>query len=61
MRDGPLPRPSRRATVLRAAFVPTVLVLLLAGIAGGLVRAGVGAPADAGSWLAPAVSAHAFL
>ena len=49
-------------TVLRLVFVLPVLASLVAGIAGGLVRAGVGIPAGGtGSWVTPAVAAHAFL
>jgi hypothetical protein len=47
---------------LRLVFVLPVLASLLAGIAGGLVRAGVTLPASAGgSWISPTVVAHAFL
>ncbi len=47
--------------MLRGGFALVVLASLVAGIAGGLVRAGVGVPAAAGAWLGPAVAAHAFL
>lgn len=65
------PRPSRQprhkaaspAMVLaRALFVFAAAASLLGGLAGGLLRAGVGLPAVAGSsWLNQAVPAHAFL
>jgi hypothetical protein len=43
-------------------FVGLVAVCLLAGLAGGLLRAGVPLPdALMGDWIGPAVSAHAFL
>lgn len=46
----------------RLFFVTLLAACLLAGLAGGLVRAGVPLPAGlAGAWLGPAVQAHAFL
>jgi len=55
-------RPGRRSTgrwlLLPALAVPVALV---AGIAGGLLRAGVALPAIGGDWLGPAALAHAFL
>src|SRR6185436_20357120 len=60
MRD-PSPQRPFRSALLRAAFVPAVLATLVAGVVGGLVRAGLGMPPGAGGWLAPAVAAHAFL
>lgn len=48
--------------MLRLLLVVPVLASLVAGLAGGLWRAGVGLPSAAtGSWLAPAAAAHAFL
>ena len=41
-------------------LVPAVLLALLAGTAGGLVRAGIVLPAS-GAWLGQAVLGHAFL
>lgn len=49
-----------RSLIPRLAFALVALTSLAAGIAGGLVRAGVALPAQ-GSWLTPAVAAHAFL
>jgi hypothetical protein len=50
------------AVVARLVTVPIVLVSLLSGIAGGLMRAGVALPEEvSGSWLGHAVVAHAFL
>jgi hypothetical protein len=47
---------------LRVVFALPVLVSLVAGIAGGLLRAGVSMPEPvSGRWLGPAVAAHAFL
>lgn len=48
------------AGVFRFAFAFSVLVSLVAGIAGGLARAGVDIPGS-GNWLGQAVPAHAFL
>jgi hypothetical protein len=46
----------------RLVFIPLVVLGLVAGICGGLVRAGLSIPeAVAGQWLAPAVQFHAFL
>lgn len=46
----------------RLPLAVPVLLLLLAGLAGGLVRAGVPMPPPlAGDWLGPAVAQHAFL
>jgi hypothetical protein len=46
----------------RLVFIPLVAVCLVAGIGGGLLRAGVSIPqAVTGPWLAPAVQFHAFL
>jgi hypothetical protein len=47
--------------LLRLPFAAVVLACLVAGVAGGLVRAGVGIAAGAGGWLAQAVTGHAFL
>ena len=48
--------------VARALLVLAIAAALVAGIAGGLLRAGVGLPVQAaGSWLGQAVLAHAFL
>lgn len=47
--------------VLRALFALVVAASLVAGIVGGLVRAGVTPTAAASAWLAQAVVAHAFL
>lgn len=44
-----------------APLALAVPVLLAAGIAGGLLRAGVALPAAGGAWLGAAVQAHAFL
>jgi hypothetical protein len=52
---------SQHATALRALLLVAVLVSLVAGIAGGLVRAGVDVAAGAQGWLTAAVGAHAFL
>ncbi len=49
-----------RSLIPRLAFALVALTSLAAGIAGGLVRAGVALPAQ-GGWLPPAVAAHAFL
>ncbi|RZJ06904.1 MAG: hypothetical protein EOP39_17825 [Rubrivivax sp.] len=51
-------RSARRWLLLPALAVPVALV---AGVVGGLVRAGVAVPAVAGPWLGAAVLAHAFL
>jgi hypothetical protein len=50
-----------RAIVLRSLFAMIVVGSLVAGVVGGLVRAGVPFSADTGSWLPHAVVAHAFL
>lgn len=50
-----------RRTATRAVFLLLLLVSLLSGLAGGLVRAGAGFPGVTGAWLGPAVAAHAFL
>jgi hypothetical protein len=47
------------AVLVRLAFAASVLVLLAAGLSGGLVRAGV--PMPRAAWMPPAVTAHAFL
>lgn len=60
MRPAALPR-TRRPMALRLVLVLAVLVSLIAGIAGGLVRAGVSVPSGSGSWLNAAVASHAFL
>lgn len=54
-------RPALPRVALRLAFVLPVVASLLAGLAGGLVRAGVALPAGAGGWLGPAAAGHAFL
>lgn len=47
---------------IRVLFALAAVTSLLAGIVGGLLRAGVGVPeALGGSWLGQAVAAHAFL
>jgi len=51
---------SQRPLAGRLVFVAAVLVSLVAGIAGGLVRAGVSLPAGS-AWLNQAVAGHAFL
>lgn len=53
--------PARRPMAIRLAVVLPVLVSLVAGVAGGLVRAGVGVPFGPARWLEGAVVAHAFL
>ena len=53
-----------KAVAVRLVLVPAVAVSLLAGIAGGLVRAGVtlsGVLGDWGEWVDHAVLGHAFL
>ena len=50
----------RTRVVARLVLVPAVLLALLAGTAGGLVRAGIVLPAS-GAWLGQAVLGHAFL
>src|SRR6186713_1065797 len=46
----------------RVVLMPTVALCLLAGIVGGLLRAGVTVPDGlSGAWLGPVVAAHAFL
>lgn len=57
--DGAAKAPHRRPLVVRVAMLLPVLAALVAGIAGGLLRAGV--PIQAGVWLTTAVSGHAFL
>src|SRR5262245_34656768 len=48
--------------VVRMLLIAAIATALLAGIAGGLVRAGVAWPAVlAGAWRAPAVLGHAYL
>ena len=54
------PKVTLSKAALRLVFVLPVVASLIAGIAGGLVRAGVSIPA-VGSWLSPAVASHAFL
>ncbi|MBS0340041.1 MAG: hypothetical protein JSS56_05910 [Proteobacteria bacterium] len=51
---------SRRPVGVRFAFVTVVAASLVTGIAGGLVRAGVGVPASS-AWMGQAVAGHAFL
>jgi hypothetical protein len=46
---------------LRPGLAVVVLASLLAGLAGGLLRAGVAWPEGAGAWLGNAVAGHAFL
>lgn len=45
----------------RTGLAFAILASLLAGIAGGLLRAGVSLPDGAGAWLGNAVAGHAFL
>ena len=46
----------------RLVFLPIVVLCLLSGICGGLLRAGVAIPqAVSGAWLGHAVQSHAFL
>jgi hypothetical protein len=46
----------------RLLFIPPVLLGLVAGVCGGLLRAGVALPSPfVGAWLAPAAQFHAFL
>ena len=52
-----LASPRRPPRALRIAFAGVVAACLVAGIGGGLGRAGLAAPV----WLSPAVGAHAFL
>ncbi|HEY1089698.1 MAG TPA: hypothetical protein VGE47_01265, partial [Burkholderiaceae bacterium] len=61
--DLPRLRERRPASTLgRIFFLALVLVCLLSGMAGGLLRAGVAMPALVhGSWLTQAVQQHAFL
>ena len=61
MGEEAFPLRARPPAWLGAPLFALVLASLVAGVAGGLVRAGVGVPAGTGSWLAPAVAAHAFL
>jgi hypothetical protein len=62
MRSNARPRTNLSKVALRLTFVLPVLASLITSIAGGLVRAGAGVPAGvSGSWLTPAVTAHAFL
>jgi hypothetical protein len=53
--------PRTTAVAVRLMLVPAVVVSLLAGIAGGLVRAGVTLPWVSGEWVGHAVPGHAFL
>lgn len=53
--------PSRRARMLGVLLPALVLASLVAGIAGGLVRAGVGMPWAGSRWLGAAAVDHAFL
>jgi hypothetical protein len=48
------------ASIVRFAFAAAVVLSLVAGMAGGLLRAGVALPAS-GAWLTQAVVHHAFL
>jgi hypothetical protein len=50
-----------RAIAIRALFAMVVAGSLVAGVVGGLVRAGVAPPGNTGSLLPQAVVAHAFL
>ena len=50
-----------KAAAIRLVLIPAVLVSLLAGVAGGLVRAGVTLPAVSAEWFDHAVLGHAFL
>jgi hypothetical protein len=63
MRPGAAPvRPASQRLALRLAFMLTVALSLVAGVAGGLLRAGVAWPeAASGAWLGPAAGEHAFL
>ncbi len=53
--------PSLTRMTARLVFPLVVVASLVAGIAGGLVRAGLVPPLDTASWLTPAIAAHAFL
>lgn len=61
MRRTALPAPGVLQAVLRVAFIVALAAALVAGIAGGLLRAGAGVPALSGAWLGQAVAGHAFL
>jgi len=50
-----------KAAAVRLVLIPAVVVSLLAGVAGGLLRAGVTLPAVSGEWVDHAVLGHAFL
>jgi len=53
--------PSRRAWTLRILLATLILASLVAGISGGLLRAGVGMPWTESRWLGAAAVDHAFL
>ncbi|URI07917.1 hypothetical protein MW290_04850 [Aquincola tertiaricarbonis] len=62
MHDDASPRTPVRVLILRALFLSVVASLLVTGIIGGLLRAGVAVPLPAHSaWPGQAVLAHAFL
>lgn len=60
MRDRPSLRTPASALALRTGTLLVVATLLVTGIVGGLLRAGVAVPVDA-AWAGPAVVSHAFL
>lgn len=62
MRNDASPRTPVRVLVLRTLFLLVVALLLVTGVIGGLLRAGVAVPAPSRSaWPGQAVLAHAFL
>lgn len=62
MNDRAASRLPVRSVVARSLLVMAIIASLVAGIAGGLLRAGVGLPWQAaGTWLGQAVLAHSFL
>lgn len=61
MRSTPSARHQATSLVVRVFFVVPVVLLLLAGILGGLLRAGAGVPGLSGAWLGQAIATHAFL
>lgn len=62
MRTANKRQPQTLAVALRAAWLPLVAGLLVAGVVGGLLRAGVALPGTgSGAWPGRAVLAHAFL
>lgn len=60
MRDHPSLRTPASVLALRTGTLLVVATLLVTGIVGGLLRAGVAVPVD-GAWAGPAVASHAFL